>query len=130
MPLPRNVYDIDLLVDDTLREHRGVVLSHADELRAELEGSKRALPQLPLVMTSLMLWAACARLGWFTGPYDEFRNGGLVEYRKVPAHELDVAGGEDVDPTPEAVPSGPASPSPLTSPEPSTGSPAYPSTTD
>ncbi len=119
MPLPRNVYDADLLVDGQVLEVRGLVLSHGDELRAELEANKRALPiTLQLTLTSLMLWAACKRLGHFPGTYDEFRNGGLVEYRRVPQSEQEAA----VDPTHEAAPSGPASPSPATSQAPPTGS--------
>lgn len=118
MPLPRNVYDADLLVDGQTLELRGIVLTHGDELRAELEANKRALPiTLQLTLTSLMLWAACVRLGHFPGGYDEFRNGGLVEYRRVPQSGQEAA----VDPTHEAAPSGPASPSPHTSPA-STGS--------
>jgi hypothetical protein len=119
MPLPRNVYDADLLIDGQVIEHRGIVLAHGDELRAELEGSKRAIPQLlPHTFTSLMLWAGCVRLGHYEGSYDEWRNGGLVEYRRVPQTELDA---QTVDPTP-AEPSGSASSSPATSPASSTGS--------
>lgn len=127
MPLPRNVYDADLEVDGQLVELRGVVLTHGDELRAELEGHKRALPQLGHVFTSLMLWAACQRLGHYAGDYSTFKNGGLVEYRKIPQSEL--TGAPTVDPT-QAEPSAFASASPTTSPEPATGSTASPSTTD
>lgn len=118
MPLPRNIYDLDIEVDGQLLELRRIVLCHGDELRAELEGGKRGMPiTAQLSLTSLMLWAACVRLGHFPGSYDAWRNGGLVEYRRVPADELAGA----VDPTHEAAPSGPASPSPATS-QASTGS--------
>jgi hypothetical protein len=119
MPLPRNVYDADLDVDGQVVELRGITLTHGDELRAELEGHKRSLPQLGHTFTSLMLWSACVRLGHYTGDYNTFRNGGLVEYRRIPQDEL--AGSPTVDPTP-AEPSGSASSSPATSPDSSTGS--------
>jgi hypothetical protein len=119
MPLPRNIYDADLLVDDQVVELRGIILTHGDELRAELEGSKRALPQLPHTFTSLMLWAGCVRLGHYAGDYNAFRNGGLLEYRRVPQDEH--TGPAAVDPTP-AEPSDSASSSPATSPASSTGS--------
>lgn len=124
MPLPRNVFDLDLLVDGALVELRGITVTHGDELRAELEGSRRGVPvTLPLALTSLMLWAACVRLGHFTGRYDEFKHDGLVEYRKVTdPTDVDIAGSESLDPTPEVEPTGPASSSPHTSPASSTGS--------
>lgn len=133
MPLPRNVYDADLNVDGRLVEVRRITLTHADELRGELEAHKRAIPTLPHALTSLMLWAACVREGHFAGDYTVWKAGGLVEFRKVSADELAAAGlqedGSAVGPTDEAEPSGPASTSPTTSPEPPTGSPASPSTT-
>lgn len=133
MPLPRNVYDADLLVNDQVVEVRRITLSHADELRGELEAHKRSIPTLPHALTSLMLWAACVREGRFAGDYAAWKNGGLIEFRKVRADELTPVEQEGIEaavgPTAEAVPSGPASPSPTTSPVPPTGSPAYPSTT-
>lgn len=128
MPLPRNVYDADLDVDGRLVEVRRITLTHADELRAELEGHKRGIPQVPIALTSLMLWAACVREGHYAGNYTEWKAGGLVQFRKVTDAEqngIEPA----VGPTDEAEPSGPASASPTTSPEPPTGSPASPSTT-
>lgn len=117
MPLNRDVFDVDLAdADGNLTEHRGVVLTHGDELRAELEGHKRGIPlNLSLHLTSLMLWAGCVRLGHYAGKYDEWKNGGLVTYRRAEEPT-------PVDPTHGAEPSGPASPSPATSPDSSTGS--------
>jgi hypothetical protein len=117
MPLNRDVFDVDLAdADGNITEHRGIVITHGDELRAELEGSKRSIPlNLSLHLTSLMLWAGCVRLGIYAGKYDEWKNGGLVAYARAEA-------AVPVDPTHEAERSGPASPSPATSPASSTGS--------
>ena len=123
MPLPRNYYDADILVDGELVEVRRFALVHGDELRAELEASKRGLSiQLALNLTSLQLWAALVRLGHYQDRYDAFKAGDLVEYRRVPADELTPEEPATVDPTPEAAPTGPASPSLPTSPASSTGS--------
>lgn len=128
MPLHRRVYDVHLNpagYDPTTADPfdvagvttRRVVVTHADQMRGELEAGKRGLSaDQPQNLTSVIVWCALVRTGAYTGKYDQFRN-------------LDCAGMESPDPETEAAnvvppttePSSYGSDSPITSPATPTG---------
>lgn len=123
MPLPSQLFDADLDVAGQLVEVRGERITHGDELRAEFECHKQGIdPSVGygIAVTSVQLWCAVVRMGYYPDDYRAFRDGGLVNYRLT---KTDVLGEAIVvPPTPEAEPSGPASPSLPGSPVSPTGS--------
>lgn len=89
---------------------------HADQMVGEREAMKRGvtLDQAQNV-TSVIVWCAMRRRGFFSGTYEEFRDLSCVDIQNAPRPGEDPEG-EEVPPTEE--PSGSAS----TSPEPSPAS--------
>ena len=109
MPLHAPTYTI--LMDDpdrpeTPATESTVVVRNADQLRAELEGSKlglggRGMSAAPLNYTTLWLWAAMTRTGAWVGTFQEFK-AQLVAFQPLdPDGDKLTEGGEvpEVDPT-------------------------------
>lgn len=130
MPLKRKVYDVHLNPDgydpatadpfdvSDITTHR-VVVTHADQMRGELEAGKRGIPDSAgQNLTSVILWCALTRTGVYAGKYDQFRNADCAGMEYVDPDES----GEPAEVPPTAEPSGSASSSLSTSLEPLTGS--------
>ena len=120
--ITRRVYDVylnpdglDLAADPFNTEgitcHR-VVVTHADQLRGELEAAKRGVDlSLAQNVTSIFVWASLVRHGFYDRKYDAFRAADCADIKSPtpPGPE----GEETVPPTGE--PSGSVSPSPRAS---------------
>lgn len=72
------------LVDDDAAEHSTVLITHADQLKAELMARQRNVDQRaqPMAVTSLWLYCAMARAGGTSDKYDTWRNR-LLSYDPV-----------------------------------------------
>lgn len=123
MPLERLVYDVHLNPDDYdpkadpfntdgVVVHR-VVVTHADQLRGEMESARRGITDARLgqAMTSIILWVALVRLGLYERTYESFRDADCALMESVRAPQEDVV----VPPTVE--PQGSESASPIPSPD-------------
>lgn len=126
MPLAREYFDADLIIDDQLVEVRAVRITTGDALRAEMECHKQSIDSSPAfgqAITTVQMWCALTRRGEYPGDYQTFRNGGLDNYRLIKGDEaLALELETTVPPTHEVAPSGPASPSLPGSPASPTGS--------
>lgn len=109
MPLVRPVYELWFHVEgrelhDGLEPDHTVTITHGDQLRAELEMSKRNMPgltEVPMNAATVWAWAACARLHLTEAAYPEFSTEVLAEMQKAQPEVVPV------DP-PEAASSGSA----------------------
>lgn len=127
LALPRMRVAIN--VDDQAGSHVAqwdITIRHADQLRAELEAGQYGIRrEHAFHLADLWAWAACVRLGLFTGKFKEFQSR-IVDIVKQD-DELVIAL-EPVDPTRPADGSNSASTSVATSPEPATSSGSAPTT--
>lgn len=82
--------------NEQVTEHQ-VTVRHVDMLRGELENARQGNPDgAKLNLVTCWVWAACMRLGLYSGPYDRFRDQDLVG--------LEDDGKETVDPTQQGTP--------------------------
>lgn len=91
-------------IDDAAADYALVLVTHADQLRAEVMASQRNVDmrRQPMALTSLWLWCAMARAGQATDKYDTFRNR-LLSYDPVDdPTELDDDEDSDADVVPTA----------------------------
>lgn len=96
-----------------------VTITLADQLRGEFEAKKQGIPlDAPINLTTVFAWCAMTRLGLYTGQYQEFINGGCLDYHNEDT-ETDA-----VDPTQLAALDGLplSSPAPTPAPAPPGGS--------
>lgn len=94
--LDPNATDDDLA---DIAQYHYVIVNHADQLRAELEGKRHGIVKAqdsPMHLTSLWLWASLVRTGKYDGKFAEFKDA-CVAYD--PDKEPDAA---DVAPDPTA----------------------------
>jgi hypothetical protein len=105
MPITRRSYLVELEVDGESIEHT-VELRHADQLRGELEANKHGLPALneaPLNHTTVWIWCALVRSGYYAGDFRQFKLVDLVGFEAIKESAVDV------DPTQRGPESEPAS---------------------
>lgn len=82
--------------NENITEH-AVTVRHVDMLRGELENSRQGNPDSArLNLVTCWCWAACMRLGIYSGPFESFRDRDLVG--------LEDGGTETVDPTQPGTP--------------------------
>lgn len=91
-------------VDDSAVEYALVMVTHADQLKAELMAAQRKVDMRtqPMALTSLWLWCSMARAGQVADKYDTWRNR-LVSYD--PVDDLDDLD-DDEDSEADAHPTG------------------------
>lgn len=91
--------DPDTVADQDAEYHR-VTVTHADELRGELEGSKRSLhpKRQPMAITSLWIWCAMVRAGLTTDRWETWRDR-VLSYDAPDDDEQDGEGDDDDTPT-------------------------------
>lgn len=127
MTLPRYrvlVADPDHPADPDHASEHEVTILHGDQLRAELEGPRNALPGMdvaPMHGITLWIWAALLRTHALDVPFQEFMQRMLgFEDLEPDSGALPGDPATPADPTRPAALSGSPSPSPSTGPEPLT----------
>lgn len=103
--------DPDTAADDELA-YAHVVVNHSDQLRAELEAGRLKLDprKHPMHLSSLWLWCAAVRLGYFTDGYAAWKRA-LITYepdkdRPAPHTDPDDTEGDELDAHPTGASTG------------------------
>ena len=114
--IERRVYDVYLNPDEPSTDpfstegvtcHR-VVVTHADQLRGELEGAKRGVSlDAGQNITSVIVWCALVRSKLYDRKYESFRDADCADIKSPRPPEVAV---EPVPPTVEPSPFGSSSP--------------------